>query len=321
MSKTCLMCGKESGLYALCIACIKLKKEGKIEKCPDCGNWHYKGKFCVCKNGDNKDTTSTKEKTDNKVVSYLNSKDDGICITCEKPAPNGPQCKECYFIMKEYKDEFDKNSKVYELKDYYFNLKSNIYRMQKFETVKTNCNKLMAIATLVKELHDDNALIDRVEGDIQSIILTKKPKVEVQKISEYAEKQDSQKETILRTQDGPIVKSKGEVDVDDALYNLRIVHCYDKKVSEFSNADRTINCDWFIPVLSNSQGIYVEYWGMNTIAYLANKEEKKKLYKSNEIPLIEVEKDDVNDKQGLADRIRMEANELAEKHYKVRNRF
>lgn len=321
MSKTCLMCGKESGLYALCIACIKLKKEGKIEKCPDCGKWHYKGKFCVCKNGDNKDTTSTKEKTDNKVVSYLNSKDDGICITCEKPAPNGPQCKECYFIMKEYKDEFDKNSKVYELKDYYFNLKSNIYRMQKFETVKTNCNKLMAIATLVKELHDDNALIDRVEGDIQSIILTKKPKVEVQKISEYAEKQDSQKETILRTQDGHIVKSKGEVDVDDALYNLRIVHCYDKKVSEFSNADRTINCDWFIPVLSNSQGIYVEYWGMNTIAYLANKEEKKKLYKSNEIPLIEVEKDDVNDKQGLADRIRMEANELAEKHYKVRNRF
>ena len=223
--------------------------------------------------------------------------------------------------MKEYKDEFDKNAKAFELKDYYFNLKSNIYRMQKFETVQTNCNKLMAMANLVNELHEDTSLLDRVVCDIQDIIEKKTPKVEVQKISEYAEKQDSQKETILRTQDGHIVKSKGEVDVDDALYNLRIVHCYDKKVSEISNAERTINCDWFIPVLSNSQGIYIEYWGMNTKDYLKNKEEKKKLYKLNEIALIEVEKDDVNDKQGLSDRIRMEANELAEKYFKVKNRF
>ncbi len=323
MAKTCLMCGKPSGMYALCMSCIKLKKEEKIVKCSDCGQWHYTNEECMCKINNSSENINKKIIDKNK---HFNTNDyvsniQGNCIVCGKYAPNGSLCKECYYEMKGYQDEFDKNAKVYELKDYYFNLKSNIYRMLKFETVQTNCNKMMAIAVLVKELHKDSSLIDRALSDIKDIIEKKKPKEIVQKISEYTEKQDSQKETILRTQDGHIVKSKGEVDVDDALYNLRIVHCYDKKVSEISNAERTLNCDWFIPVLSNSQGIYVEYWGMKTKDYLKNKSEKQKLYKDNNIPLIEVEKDDVNDKQGLADRIRMEANECAEKYFKTKNRF
>ena len=61
---------------------------------------------------------------------------------------------------------------------------------------------------------------------------------------------------------------------------------------------------------------------MNTKDYNINKEEKRKLYKEHNIPLIEINKDDTKgDHQGLSDRVRMEANELAEKYYKVKLRF
>lgn len=215
--------------------------------------------------------------------------------------------------MVDIKDSFDKNTKPFELKDYYFNLKSNIFRMQNFEYIKNNSIKLIAIAYLLKELHKDESLSDRVINDVKELIITKKPKVKEQKISEYTEKQDSQKETIIRTLDGHRVKSDPEAIVDDILYNLRIPHCYDKKVSEISSDERSISCDWYIPVLSNSQGVYIEYWGMNTKDYIINKEEKRKLYKEHKIPLIEIEKDEIkNDHQGLSDRIRSELNKFAD---------
>lgn len=84
------------------------------------------------------------------------------------------------------------------------------------------------------------------------------------------------------------------------------------------NADEgAITCDWFIPVKDNRHGIYIEYWGMNTETYKKNKERKRKAYKDHDIPLIEIEKDDYKDKQGLADRIVGEINSLAKKYFKI----
>ena len=104
--------------------------------------------------------------------------------------------------------------------------------------------------------------------------------------------------------------------VDDILYENRIVHCYEKKVPIDSD-EQTIKCDWFIPVTDSRHGIYIEYWGMNTKEYLQNKERKRKAYKDHDIPLIEIEKDDYKDRQGLSDRIISEINKLAKKYYNV----
>ena len=54
--------------------------------------------------------------------------------------------------------------------------------------------------------------------------------------------------------------------------------------------------------------------------YLENKERKRKSYKENKIPLIEIEKDDYRDRQGLTDRIISEINKLAKKHFNIINR-
>ena len=310
----CNLCGGESGKYFLCYKCNKLKDEGKAVKCPDCGQWYYADKACKCKAEKNEKVKESAPKNE-KAASNPQPSGDGVCIVCGQSAPNGHLCRDCYYEMRDFKDSFDKNSKAFDMKDYYFNLRSNIYRMKTFDFIKSNCNKLVAIANFVSELHHDTSLVDRAVNDIKDIIEAKKPKEEV-KVSEEVMQKDSHKEELRRTCDGHYVKSDPEVTIDDILYEARIVHCYEKKVPIDSD-EQTIKCDWFIPVTDSRHGIYVEYWGMNTKDYLVNKERKRNAYREHDIPLIEIEKDDYKDKQGLADRIISEINKLARKYYNI----
>ena len=243
---------------------------------------------------------------------------DENCIVCGLKAPKGHLCRDCYYEMKDYySSTFDKNSKVFELKDYYFNLRQNIYRMRNFDYVKNNCNKLFALSNLVKDVYSDESLSDRVVNDINEIISSKKPKMET-KENEDTKTKDSRKEELLRTADGHYVKSHPESVIDDILYELRIVHCYEKKVP-IDIDEKAVTCDWFIPVLNSRSGIYIEYWGMNTKEYLINKERKRKSYRENNVPLIEIEKDDFLDKQGLSDRLIQEINKLAKDNFNLSN--
>ena len=305
MGKTCQICGKNSGMYPLCTEHLKMKSEGKVVKCEECGSWHLSNIDCKCKKATH-------------VASKENStfaKSEGKCIVCGENAPNGNLCRDCYYEMKDFKESFDKNSKVFDMKDYYFNLRSNIYRMKTFDYIKGNCNKLMAIANFVSEMFRDTSLVDRVVNDIKDVIEAKKPKEE-EKVSEEIKQKDSHKEELRRTNDGHYVKSDPEVQIDDILYDARIVHCYEKKVPIDSD-EQTLKCDWFIPITDSRHGIYIEYWGMNTKDYLLNKERKRKAYKEHNIPLIEIEKDDYKDKAGLTDRIISEINKLAKKHFNI----
>lgn len=274
----CKICGKPSGYYPLC-------------------------KECNAKKESNQDTQNISTISNN------------FCVVCNSKSPNGNLCRKCWYEMVDFKDSFNKNAKIFELKDYYFNLRSNIYRMKNFDYIKSNCNKLMAIAVLVKDLFSDESLTDRATTDIKEIVEKKQPQQE-QSPTEYSITQDSRKEELLRTADGHYVKSNPESIIDDILYDVRIVHCYEKKVP-ISSDEQTITADWFIPVTDGRHGIYIEYWGMNTKEYLENKERKRKSYKEHNIPLIEIEKDDYKDRQGLTDRLISEINYLAKVHYRI----
>lgn len=303
--KTCVICGEPSGMYPLCKKHLQEKNNGNVVKCEECGVWHYIDKPCKCKKQEEPGTPVERTR-----------QEDGKCIICGEEAPNGPLCRDCYYEMIEYKDSFDKNAKVYEFKDYYFNLRSNIFRMKDFERIQSNCNKLMAIAVLTKALFGDESLTDRIVNDIKKIIEDKKPKEE-QKITEYTKKQDSLLEGGIRTMDNHYVKSQGERQIDDILYQAFIAHSYGEQVSSIPSDEQTVECDWFIPVKSIVEGIYIEYWGMNTKEYLANKARKQKSYKEHHIPLIEIEKDEINDIKGLTIRIIRELNKLAKEYYNI----
>ncbi len=315
----CPICGEPTNSYMgnyrkdkLCKKHAFDLKNGVIILCDKCGKFH--SKTYSCKDTANENKVNNKN-SDKFFSTEKRRQSDGKCIVCGENAPNGSLCRECYYEMIDFKDSFDRNSKIFDLKDYYFNLRSNIFRMKTFEYIQTNCNKLMALAVLIKDLFNDQSLTDRVVSDIQDIIEKKKPQNE-QVNTEYSKTQDSRKEEVLRTADGHYVKSNPECVIDDILYDLRIVHCYEKKVPITAD-EQQIKCDWFIPVTDSRHGIYIEYWGMNNKEYLQNKERKKKAYKEHNIPLIEIEKDDYVDRRGLEDRLMSEINTLAKKYFGI----
>ena len=86
---SCKICGKKSGIYPLCNDCFKLRDEGKITKCDDCGEWHYTSQPCKCKK------TIVKEPPKENVTSDL------TCIVCGENSNGKHFCYDCYNKYKE----------------------------------------------------------------------------------------------------------------------------------------------------------------------------------------------------------------------------
>lgn len=285
--KTCQICGKSSGMYPLCKEHFKMRDEGLVQKNEYTGQWELV------------DNT-------NNEIEYDNETEE--CCVCGDYAPYGKQCQDCYYETLDYMDSIDKNRKAYEIKEYYYNLKNNIYRIKSIENKMSNCNKLIALALLCRNIHNDDSLISRVYNDIENLIKENYQKQEITEEKTTLKNYDEQKNDIsgqVRCIDGHWVDSDLEREIDDMLYSLRKIHIYGKRVNEITS--RTVKCDWFIPVLSDSKGIYIELWGMDTEDYNKNKEEKIKLYQEEELPLIQIFKKDIQgDKSILRDNLESE---------------
>ena len=90
--KTCAICGKPSGMYPLCFACMKEKNNGNIVKCEECNTWHKINEPCNCANKDQK----AKEATESNNLK---------CIICgeNEAFTNSHFCKACYMKYKNKK--------------------------------------------------------------------------------------------------------------------------------------------------------------------------------------------------------------------------
>ena len=88
----CQICGKPSGFYPLCNSCFKLRDEGKLDKCEECGKWIYKGKPCSC--GKSKTVVKEAPKSESESSELK-------CIICGENSNGKHFCYNCY---KEFKD-------------------------------------------------------------------------------------------------------------------------------------------------------------------------------------------------------------------------
>ena len=116
-----------------------------------------------------------------------------MCVVCGEPTKNGHlQCKDCYYETLDYMDGLNKNSRMNEFRDYYYNLKDVIFRMKNFDSVKSNCNKLIAIALQNQQTNSDSSLTDKMESDVTRLIDSKKPKENAPEISPAVTEKDGQ---------------------------------------------------------------------------------------------------------------------------------
>ena len=217
-----------------------------------------------------------------------------FCVVCgAKTKYRYKQCTDCYQETREYMGGLDKNSTISELRQYYYNLKDYIFRMKDIEKIKTNCNKLIAIAIVNDTSNNDNALLERVYKDVQELIERKQKymrEVTVDQTTVQAEKTKEAQVHFNYSTDGHALDSDMEVKIDDILYASEIFHCCHKPVTDIT--EKSVVSDWFIPIDSINKGIYIEYNGMDTPKYKKNKDENVSLYHKHNLPLIIIEKDE-----------------------------
>ncbi len=91
----------------------------------------------------------------------------------------------------------------------------------------------------------------------------------------------------MRTRDGHLVRSRAEVIIDNALYDYKLAHAYERKVP----IEEDVYSDFFIP----TENVYIEYWGLeNDQKYAQRKKQKLDLYKKYDFKLIELTDKDIS---------------------------
>ncbi len=91
----------------------------------------------------------------------------------------------------------------------------------------------------------------------------------------------------LRTKDGHMVRSRAEVIIDNALYDYKLAHAYERKLP----IEEELYSDFFIP----SENVYIEFWGMeNDPKYAERKKVKIEIYKKYDFKLIELNDSDLS---------------------------
>jgi len=308
----CPICGEPTNVYMgkarkdrLCKKHGKMRNDGLIDV-------NAEGLFFEVATGKILNPPAAAQK---KVEETKGSADELTCIICGEASNGKPQCRNCYSETRDFMANLNKNSTVRQLRDYYYNLKERIYIIESLEETKKNCNKLIAIAIEAMNSHEDNSLIDRVYIDVENLIKQKQKfkKAVTEKFAEEQKEKDENKVKVNTAQDGHNVDSDMEVRIDDILYTSFIIHAYGKSIDEI--IEKRKKCDWFIPII-NDKGIYIEYWGMKTAKYLAERKEKEELYQKYNIPYISIEADDPKmDSLTFKSNLKREIKRLANEYY------
>lgn len=109
--------------------------------------------------------------------------------------------------------------------------------------------------------------------------------------------------------DGHIVRSKSELEIDNFLFDNKILHVYEKKLDV--NGSSYINPDFYLPATNT----YIEHWGLNSEQYNSEKEYKLNIYRNKRLTVICTYEEDITDiefnlKRKLKNSVRNEINYL-----------
>lgn len=97
--------------------------------------------------------------------------------------------------------------------------------------------------------------------------------------------------------DGHIVKSKSERDIDNYLFEKNIPHAYEKKFFIDEKTEETINPDFTLPKFRDGEDVIIEHWGFNenNKEYTKSKKYKIDIYKRKKTTLICTNEKDMQD--------------------------
>lgn len=97
-------------------------------------------------------------------------------------------------------------------------------------------------------------------------------------------------ETLLKTKDGHLVRSRAELIIDNLLYDYGLTHAYERELTH----EETVLSDFYIPARNGKdnkgKAVYIEFWGIkDNDKYLERKKIKQEIYKKHNLNLIELD--------------------------------
>ena len=140
-------------------------------------------------------------------------------------------------------------------------------------------------------LWPDNILINKNLSSVFQEVHTApehtKTQVEKEPSKNIAENFREKFPATFRTKDGHMVRSRAEVIIDNALYDYKLAHAYERKLP----IEEDLYSDFFIP----TENVYIEFWGMeNDPKYAERKKVKLEIYKKYDFKLIELNDSDIS---------------------------
>ena len=131
-------------------------------------------------------------------------------------------------------------------------------------------------------------LIKAINPQNEPILNSVKPKV--QEGNEKQINDNKYPETLLKTKDGHLVRSRAEMIIDNLLYEYGLTHAYERELT----VAESVFSDFYIPARNGRRAIYIEFWGIkNNEKYNERKRIKQEIYKTNNLNLIEIEEKDL----------------------------
>ena len=270
---TYLVYGKHPRKDGLCKKHSQMLFNGELAKCSDCGEWYEPLFGCDCKLPENNITINNKKEKNEKQIDQ-----EATCIICKEKTKKGYYfCKDCYYDKNSYYEDLDYLNNLQDAKDYYFNLKNNIFRVKNFEYAQDACLKLYAIAEIIdgfkycgqqeKAVKDITYLLTKKEEYLNKEANNQKQEEnETDEISTEIEDYRKVNPATIHCKDGHYVRSPYEKIIDDTLYNEKIFHEYERRYKALDG--RTYYPDFYIPEID----LYIEYFGVN-------ENKQKNLYK------------------------------------------
>lgn len=96
-------------------------------------------------------------------------------------------------------------------------------------------------------------------------------------------------ESLYRTEDGHLVRSRGELLIDNYLFNHNVRHVYEKVIID-PITDNECTCDFYLPDFD----VYIEFWGLDSKKYNNTKEYKLKIYENANLKLVNLNPEDID---------------------------
>ncbi len=277
----CPICGDVTSSYMgktyradrLCRKHANDFKNGKIERCDKCGEWHASDKSCSCE-------------LNKSVFTELPTEGFYKCVACGADTNGSAFCKKCF---KKYTD----NEMLDMLNRF------GVRRDSEKNEIISKSNGIASKESISVDEEKKNVVVIDNNNKARCITCGKQTDGLLFCLSCYhkyknkellfritnctsVELLDEDYEGRYTCKDGHIVKSMAEREIDNYLFENGIPHAYERELSYGVTEKEVLHPDFFLPnYLGEKKHVYIEHWGYNdnNIQYQKTKKFKMPIYK------------------------------------------